>query len=430
MQILIAILALSFLIIVHELGHFTVAKLSGVKVHEFSLFMGPKLLSFQRGETTYSIRLVPIGGYVRMEGEEQASEDSRAFNKKPIWIRSLVIAAGPIANLIIAFIIIFILTMWTGYDTSIIHTAEPGNVAYSAGLRSGDEVIKFSGKRVFSSSDIALFSYATKGKTVDLLVKRGDTTFPIKLTPEETPANYFMIGISPKVGYGKDSNIVNYVADNSPASKSGMKVGDRIVKLDNIKVNEFKQIKKFLINSKGRTIKMTVQRGSKEKDLSITPIPSGQPEQFDFGMDFNWEHGGIVTSLTHSVTSTFTIARTVYYSLVWLIERKISFKQVSGPVGIVNFIGKAVVAGPTLGDRIQDLLRITAFLSINVGLFNLVPFPALDGSKLLLLGIEKVRRKALPPEREAFISLIGFVLLIMLMLFATYNDILHMIGIG
>ena len=122
MQILIAILALSFLIIIHELGHFTVAKLSGIKVHEFALFMGPKIFSVQKGETTYTLRLVPIGGYVRMEGEEQASEDSRAFNKKPIPVRMAVIAAGPIMNIIVAIILVFIVISSNGYNSTIVGT--------------------------------------------------------------------------------------------------------------------------------------------------------------------------------------------------------------------------------------------------------------------------------------------------------------------
>ncbi len=430
MQILIAILALSFLIIIHELGHFTVAKLSNVKVHEFSLFMGPKLLSFQRGETMYSIRAVPLGGYVRMEGEEQASEDERAFNKKPIWIRSLVIAAGPLANILLALIIIFCINLWTGYDTSKVAICDPGSPAYESGLRKGDEIIKYNGHRIFNSTDVSLFLYGTKAEPADIVVKRDGQTIPMKLKPDIIPANTLKLGISPKEGYGKDSNLINYIEPDSPADKAGMKKGDRIVKMGDQTVANFRQIRNYLINSKGGFITVTVQRGSESVPLSVKPIKNGLPEQQDVGMAFGAEKGGVIPSFTHSVTYSISIARTVYYSIIWLAERKVPLNQVSGPVGIVSFIGTAVKSGPTIGESILRLLNVAAFLSINVGLFNLIPFPALDGSKLLILGVEKIRRKALPPEREAFISMIGFVLLIALMIFATYNDILRLIGIG
>ncbi|HEX3029140.1 MAG TPA: RIP metalloprotease RseP [Clostridia bacterium] len=430
MQILIAILALSFLIIIHELGHFTVAKLSNVKVHEFSLFMGPKLLSFQRGETMYSFRAVPLGGYVRMEGEEQASEDERAFNKKPIWIRSLVIAAGPLANILLALIIIFCINLGTGYDTSKVAICDPGSPAYDSGLRKGDEIIKYNGHRIFNSTDVSLFLYGTKAEAADIVVKRNGQTIPMTLKPDIIPADTLKLGIYPKEVYGKDSNIINDIEPNSPADKAGMKKGDRIVKMGDQTVANFREIRNYLINSKGGFITITVQRGSAIIPLSVKPIKNGLPEQQDVGMAFDAEKGGVIPSFTHSVTYSISIARTVYYSIIWLVERKVPLNQVSGPVGIVSFIGTAVKSGPTIGESLLRLLSVAAFLSINVGLFNLIPFPALDGSKLLILGVEKIRRKALPPEREAFISMIGFVLLIALMIFATYNDILRLIGIG
>src|SRR5665647_1562562 len=144
--IIIGIIAFSFLIFIHELGHFTVAKLCKIRVNEFSLFMGPKLFSFKKGETEYSLRLVPIGGYVKMEGEEENSDDERAYNRKPVWQRFLVIAAGPIMNIVVAILLIFLVYINGGYGINKVYDVQPLSPAAVAGIEKGDVIIGYDSK--------------------------------------------------------------------------------------------------------------------------------------------------------------------------------------------------------------------------------------------------------------------------------------------
>ncbi len=427
MNIFIAILALSFLIIVHEFGHFIVAKMSGIKVLEFSLFMGPKLFGVQKGETLYSIKLIPLGGYVKMEGEEQESDDSRAYSKKPVLVRAAVIAAGPIMNLLMAIIMITIITSVSGYRTTEIGDILAGSPAEQAGLQIGDKIVSYGEKRVYHPMDVSLFTYGTKGKPVDIDIIRDGTKKTILVEPDIIPKEQYLLGFSPMSYYGTDSNIVANVDENSETYKAGLRKGDKIIELNNTKVSSNKEIGSFMSVNKDKPVQVKVLRNENEVVITIKPRINGQ-EQYIVGVGFTGGKSGIIESVKQSAIYSYSLSRNIFYSLVWLVTGNIGMDQMSGPVGIVTTIGDIVEASPTFADRILGLLNITGFISLNLGLFNLIPFPALDGSKLVLLAVEGIRRKAIPPEREAIISLVGLALLIMLMIYATYNDILRLFG--
>lgn len=430
MTIILAILALSFLIIIHEIGHFTVAKLSDIKVHEFSLFMGPKLFSFQKGETTYSLRGIPLGGYVRMEGEEQASEDSRAFNRKPILIRMAVIAAGPIMNILVAILLIFIITSISGYNSTIVGELQTSSPAYQAGIRQGDKVIKYSGKSVVNPMDVELFLFGSKGKPADITVVRGNKQQVYKLNAEVFPENRYILGFSPAGASGDESKTIASIKTDSPAYKAGLRQNDLIISLNGKSVSDGRAIREFLKINDGKPITVNVLRNGTQENYTMTPLRDKNPEQYDHGIYFLHLKGGPIETLKQSALYSYSISRNVLYSLAWLVTGNVSIKEMSGPVGIVTAIGTVVQVSPTFMDKLLNLMNFTALISINLGLFNLIPFPALDGSKLLILSVEGIRRKALPPEREAMISLIGFALLIMLMIFTTFNDVLKLTGNG
>jgi regulator of sigma E protease len=427
MQIVIALLALSFLVIVHELGHFTVAKLSDIKVQEFSLFMGPKLFSFQKGETTYSFRLIPIGGYVRMEGEEQESNDARAFNKKPVRTRMAVIAAGPVMNLIIAIIIMFGVYFVSGYGTNIIGYIDHDSPAYTAGIREDDRVLNVDGKSVYNYLDFALFSYVSKAEPKNIELLRGNERFTKTIKPAFHPANQYLLGFIPKSINGEYTNQVQKVNPGSPAEKIKLKENDIIIKLDNTQIHNKTELSTYLNNSNGKAVSITVVRDGKSILLgTIKPTLTKSTEYYTTGIaGFTNAKGGVLDVVKQSFLYTYSTARSIYYSFVYLITGRVSLSEMSGPIGIVSTIGDVVQQGPSIGDKLIGLLTITAFISVNLGVFNLIPFPALDGSKIVLLIIEGIRRKALPPEKEAMISMLGLGLLIMLMLFATSNDLIR-----
>jgi len=428
MQIVVAILALSFLIIIHEIGHFTVAKLSGIKVLEFSLFMGPRLLSRKRGETEYSIRAVPIGGFVRMEGEEEASDDARAFNRQPLYVRAAVLFCGPFANLIVAVLILCIVFGTAGYSTTVIAQTGEKMPAQEAGLEKGDRIVSFDGKRVYHPNDIQLFMVANKDKPAEIEFIRDNVKRTTVLIPEKIPAQKrYLLGFVPKEPDGVDSTLVESVMSESNAARAGLMVGDRIIELNGTPVSERQQINEFMERNQDAPVKVTILRNGQEQVLTIEPVLSETSEDYNLGMAFETKRSGVFETIGAALGYTVSTVRSVYFGLLWLITGMVSVSQMMGPVGIVSTIGSVVSQSPSFSLLVLNLLYFTAFISINLGVMNLIPFPALDGSKLLLILVEAVRKKAIPPEKEAVISLVGFVVLIMFMIFTTFNDIARIV---
>lgn len=430
MSILLAIVVLSFLIIIHELGHFLVAKAFKVKVNEFSLFMGPKLFSLQKGETTYSLRLIPLGGYVKMEGEEEESDDERAYNKKPVGVRAAIIAAGPIMNIIIALIFAFIIMAQSGFNTMQVKKVLPDSVAEKAGIKVGDVLEKYNDKTIYLPADLEIFAYPLTNESVDLQYESNGETQNITITPNREQDGY-MLGFTPKdtkSNDSADSTVVASVTAKSPADVAGLKKGDKIIKLNGIGIKSRKDITKIVDEAGKDNITITVNRNGKVQDLkTVKPVARKTAEWKAIGLEFDYSKGGFINTLKASVDYTISTSRSIYYSLGWLITRTVPLSELSGPVGITSVISDVVQLSPSLMDKVINLLSFTAMISINLGLVNLIPFPALDGSKLLLLLIEKIRRKPLNPEKEAMITMVGFVILIALMIYVTFNDILKLI---
>lgn len=426
MGIFLAILALSFLIVVHELGHFLVAKAFKVKVNEFSLFMGPKLFSIKKGETTYSIRLVPLGGYVKMEGEEESSDDDRAYNKKPIGVRAAIIAAGPIMNIITAIVFAFILMSTSGFFTTTVKDILPGSVAEQQGLQPGDKITKYNNKTLLNVNELELFAYPLKvNDSIELEYERAGVKKTVKMTPDRQS---YILGFTPlEPGLtDADSNVVKEVSPDSPAQKSGLKAGDRIVKLNDFKVRNRQDVKNALGKIKSNKTNITVDRNGKIETLSpVVAQSTKNPEYYAIGIGFDSIEGNLGATVKESVKYTAFLARSIYYSLGWLVSGVVPSTELMGPVGITTTISNEVQKSQSVMEAVLRLLSITTMISVNLGIVNLIPFPALDGSKLVLLLVEGIRKKPLNPEKEALITMIGMVLLIMLMIYATFNDFLR-----
>ncbi|HEY8422038.1 MAG TPA: RIP metalloprotease RseP [Thermoclostridium sp.] len=423
MNILLAIVALSLLILVHELGHFMVARWSGIKVLEFSIFMGPKIFQWGKGETKYSIRAIPMGGFVRMEGEEEASTDERAFNNKPAGIRALVIAAGATMNIIIAILIITLISLFLGYSTTTVAKLSVDSALKQAGIEVGDKIVSYNGKHVFHPTDLSMFLYVSNGEPVEVVYRREgvkDLQRTTVVPKESTPV--YMIGISVGIDNGKANNTVESVQSGSPAEKAGLIPGDVIIRVDDVKVNERDDLLNYLQQTGGKPVEITVDRNG-ELITFHDVVPQASETYFDLGVEFEYRKGNIFNCVASAVNYSLSTIRGVFYSIGWLITGKASFKEVSGPVGIVSTIGEVVEMGRGFSEKLLYLLQITAFLSLNLGVMNLIPFPALDGGKLFLILVEKIRRKPIDPEKEAWISMVGFFILIALMIATLFNDI-------
>ncbi|NLB78974.1 MAG: RIP metalloprotease RseP [Clostridiaceae bacterium] len=426
MGIIVALIALSVLIIIHELGHFLVAKAVGIRVLEFSLFMGPKLFSFTKGETIYSLRLIPMGGYVKMEGEEESSKDPRAFSNQSVGKRALVIAAGPAMNILAAFIFSIIFLANTGFYTNTITEFYEDSVIQKAGAEIGDRFISYDGKRLYEpASDINLFMYGEDGSDSELVYYDVSEDKMVKkiITPGKT-ATRVRLGFSAQVEGNTGSNVIDIIETDSPLMKAGIKRGDRIIKLDDTEVFTTPDIQNYLNTTrtdKSAPLTITIERNGKM--LTFENIKPFSDFNYTLAVNLEYKEGNIFEIVGASAKYCLSTARNVLMTIKWLFNGTISVKELSGPVGIIGTVGSVVETQQTFGQILLNLIYISSFISINLGIMNLIPFPALDGSMLVILLIEKIRGKPIPQEKVGMISFIGFILLMGVLVITLFNDI-------
>lgn len=337
---LLAIFLFGVLIGIHEFGHFSFAKLFKVKVNEFSIGMGPKIFSKKKGDTAYSLRLLPIGGYVSMEGEDDESTDENALNKKPAWQRFIIIVAGATLNLILGVVVVGIcLSCSDLVGTRTIHSFQDGATSAQTGLKAGDEILEINGTNVYSFQGISYNLIRDTDNKVDFLVRRDGKKVEVK-----------------------DVEFQLFSYD-----------GSKYISQDFILVGE----------------KPTV-----------------------------------VNVVKNAFLDSLSIVQMVRLSLVDLVSGRYGMKDVSGPVGTINAIAETTAQPEAFGDKILTALNFLSMITINVGMLNLLPLPALDGGRLFFLLIEMIRRKPIPAEKEGKIHAVGLVLLIAFALIVTISDII------
>ncbi len=338
--ILFAIVMFSIIIFVHEFGHFITARMFGVTVHEFAIGMGPKLVSWQKGETKYSIRIIPIGGFCSMEGEDsEKTDDPGSINSKPWYQRLVILSAGSIMNLILGFVItvIFIGIVYapTGIPTTVV-----------------DEVMEQS-----------------------------------SLYGELLP-------------------------------------GDRIVALNGERINIRRDLDDLMFENGKNDAVLTVKRDGKKIDFEFTPITAKRTDGSDaylVGFNIKVQPMNMFNLLRESYFNTVYNGKLVFKSLGMLISGQAKVSDVSGPVGVVGVMNDQAQSGGILA-----LLFLASFISVNIGIMNLLPLPALDGGRIFFVLIEAVRRKPIPPEKEGVVHFIGIVLLLTFMIYVTWNDIIKL----
>ncbi len=330
-----AILIFCILIFVHEFGHFIAAKLLKIRVHEFAIGMGPKLFAKQKGETLYSVRALPIGGFCALEGEDTASDDERALSNKPAWAKLIVLVSGAFMNLLLGLLLLFfVYGTAKGISVPEIYDVSPGSAAETAGILPGDEITHFGGKRIHIVSDL---SWEMS-----------------KLSGEETT--------------------------------------------------------------------VTVRREGEKKTLSV--LPQKTDNGYALGVRLAAAENNFFLTIKSGFYTTVFYVRVVLESLIDLLQGKVGFQNMAGPIGIVSEIGSAVKETVESGwAGFLNLLQLAILLTINLGVFNLLPIPALDGGRIFFVFVEMIRRKPIPPEKEGIVHLIGFALLIALSLVIAYMDI-------
>ena len=356
-KILTAIIIFGVLVAIHEFGHFSVAKLCGIKVNEFAIGMGPKIFSFKKGETLYSLRLLPVGGFCAMEGEDEASDNERAFVNKSVPKRMAVIVAGAFMNIILGFVLVIVTTCMQEKIPQVkIADFRNGASSQECGLEKDDQILKINGMRILTDSDISYKLSNTKDDNFTVVVKRNGE----KITLENVKFYY-------KYTYYADEESGSYVRVDNPDEYTG--------------TQELKTAE----------------------------------SRFDFYVSS--ESKNVLSVAGYSVKETLSIGRLIWISLIDLASGKYGISDMSGPVGLATAIGQATSLG------MDYLLNLVTFITINLGIFNLLPFPALDGGRFVFLVVEAIRRKPIPPEKEGMVHFIGLALFMLLTVVVTFSDI-------
>lgn len=428
--LLIFIGTILVLVGIHEGGHFLAAKLSGVYVKEFAIGFGPKLLSIRRGETRYSIRAIPFGGYVSMAGEDSAEEDSeipreKFLYSKPPSTRILISLAGPVANLLTTLVVL-IMALWV-FGAPLIQVADliPGGAA-EAVLLPGDRIISIANIPIYTDGDLTRAVQGSEGEPIEVTVERDRERYSFMIAPRfnETAGRY-LIGIRPNLIVF--TNTLSAPLDHASIFfAAGLRAGDAIVAVEGVTVQTgFDIVARVNELLPADTIAVRILREWEEREfvlqtagLDLAQLLAGV-EFTDLGI--GRRRLGFIGGIATGARQFAGFVRSIGEMIRGLTTgRLVPGATIAGPVGIARILGESARRGMSL------FLQIFASLSLSLGLLNLIPFPALDGSRATFALYELIRRRPIPVEREGMIHAIGFFILIALMLFITYQDILNL----
>lgn len=413
LTILKIVFILGFLIFIHEWGHFIVAKLCKIKVNEFAIGFGPVIMKKQGKETLFQLRLIPLGGFCNMEGEAERSEEKGSFSKASIPKRIAVVAAGGLVNIIFALIAYFILISCMGNNISTtIESVIPNYSAEIAGLKANDTIIKINNKNIKIKDDIDKALQESNGNELSIIVKRNEKNVEFNFIPSEEKYNY--TGIAINNSENAATKIVS-LYPNSPGEKQGLQVGDVIIEVNDKNVeNNAQKLVDYVNEIPEETIKFTVKRNSEIKDIYIEPEIMSN---YLLGVNLKRAENNFLNNIYYAFWNTTEFAFSIVDNLKLLFSGGVSVDQLMGPVGISGVVAQT--------SDFADFIYILALISISLGFTNLLPFPPLDGGKILILLIEAIRRKPLKEKTEINIQFLGFMILIALMVYVTYNDILR-----
>ena len=403
------IILLGFLIFIHELGHFTVAKLCKVKVNEFAIGFGPTIWKKQGKETKYALRLFPLGGFVSMEGEEERSEDSRSFSKASIPRRIAIVVAGATVNIIFAVVIYFIISATSGtYISNEINSTINGYAAQSIDLKNGDKIVQIDNKKISNKADLDKILKKSKGEDLNIKIERENNTLDFTIKPTEVKTK--VTGI-----YLDENCKIAAVEKGSSSEKQGIKSNDKLIKINNKEINGDRNKALELIGEKGvNTMLVTVERKGKEINIELTP---DYVSSYYLGVNLKQAPDTFINRCIGAKIQTKEFVFSIVDNLKKLFTGNVGIDQMMGPVGISEVVAKT--------NGFQEFISMMALISLSLGVTNLLPIPALDGGKIFILIIEAIRRKPMKQETEINIQLLGFSILIALSLYVTYNDILR-----
>lgn len=445
-----AVVALGALIFIHELGHFLVAKGMGVGVERFSLGFGPRIFSFRRGETEYCVSIVPLGGYVKMMGEEATGEDAihpptdappmdpaKSFSTKPLWARALIVFAGPGMNLVLAAVIFSVVFAVVGVPVlePTIGRVTADSSAAQAGLRARDQVVAIDGKPVEHWGEIEEAVTRANGRPLALTIVRDGARQDVTVTPRKveakTPFNEkteaWSIGARPYL-----PPVVGEVRPGMPAAEAGLQPRDRVVALNGAPIETWDELAEMISTRANQTLTLRVERSGSRMDLTVTPRL--EVERDALGNETPVGRIGIATATSQTfkrsdpltaaargVARTWDVTAITVVSIWKLITGTIPASNIGGPLQI------SMVAGQQAQQGLVSYAFFVALISVNLAILNLLPVPMLDGGHLLFFAIEAVLGRPLSLRKREIAQQIGLALLLLLMVFALFNDLTRLL---
>ncbi|MCI8760908.1 MAG: RIP metalloprotease RseP [Clostridia bacterium] len=403
------IVLLGVLITIHELGHFIVAKLCKVKVNEFAIGFGPAIWKKQGKETKYTLRLIPLGGYNSMEGEDEVSDDDRSFSKASVPKRMAIVLAGATVNIIFAIMIYFTIIATSGtYISNQIDEVLDGYVAKTIGLQENDKILEGNGKSIKSKKDLNEVLEKSEGKEIAIKVERDGEIKNYNMQPSEVKTR--VTGI-----YMDDKCKIIAVQKGSASDLQGVQANDILLKVNDVEINGDTKLALQEISRKDiDTISLVLKRGEEEVTVKLVP---NYEITYLLGINLKPAEDTFINRCIHASMQTQEFLLSIVDNLKQLFTGNVGIDQMMGPVGISEVVAKT--------DGVREFFEMMALISLSLGVTNLLPIPALDGGKILILLVEAIRRKPMKQETEANIQLIGFALLISLSLFITYHDIVR-----
>jgi regulator of sigma E protease len=421
---------LGFMILIHEFGHYAVAKLLGVRVEVFSIGFGKRLFGFRRGETDYRIAAIPLGGYVKMSGENPMDErtgDPAEFLSHPRWHRFLIAIAGPAMNILLAIGLLAVVYM-VHYEypvfmdqPAVIGWVRQDSPAAKLGLQMGDRIVRIDGIQNPTWEQVEPKVQLNPNQPIDVTIQRGDQLLEKTLTPE--PYGISQIGFAGWVP--EQPNTVTDLEPGMPAEKAGIKEGDEIVALDGKPVPAIDAMIESLKQTKDKPIDLTVQRNGKELTFHLQPVLADveglREKRYRIGIQSIPTKVGslpFVAAVQRSIEDNKKTSLLILELVEKLVRRKVSIRTIEGPIGIGRAAGQAASEkGWT------PLLTLTAAISLNLGIFNLLPIPILDGGVILLLFVESLMRRDISLQIKERIYQAAFVFLVLFAVMVIYNDL-------
>jgi len=428
---IVVVIVLGFMIFIHELGHFMAAKRFGVRVLTFSLGFGKRLFGFKKGDTDYRVSALPFGGYVKMWGEDPSqprSGDQAEFLGKPRWQRFVIAVMGPAMNVLLAIVLLVVLYRYhyqkPAYEEqqARVGDVEPSSPAARAGVLAGDLIVRLDGIANPKWEDVMPKVATSAGETMRLEVERDGQRLSLTITPREEGKDE--IGYA---GWAPDTPpVLGVVEADLPAAKAGLKTGDRIIAVDSHKITGSGALVRALQLGQGKRADFTVEREGKVLHFQLQPIYSdanGEGEKkWRIGVGFRRDvvvrqlpwRGAVAASVEDNLRSCLV----TFDFLGKLLTRRMSARSISGPIGIAQLSGEAYKEG------MASLLMLVSFISLQLGIFNLLPIPILDGGVILLLLIEGLIRRDLSMKVKERVAQVGMAFLLLLAVFVMYNDLI------